>query len=135
MTGILVPFDGSKHSLKALHVACDLAEKYKNRLFLLYIIQMDTPFKPSDVSIETHKHAQNIISKAATKAKHRQIEFKILEFEYGDPATGILAANKRMKPSTIVMGCRGLTATAAEIFGTASRTVFEHADCTCISVK
>ncbi len=135
MTGILVPFDGSKHSLKALHVACDLAEKYENKLFFLYIIQLDAPFELSDVSPEAHKNAQTIIRKAAVKAKHRGVDFDILDFEYGDPAAGILAASKRIKPSTIVMGCRGLTAADAEIFGTASRAVFEHAECTCISVK
>lgn len=135
MTGILVPFDGSKHSLKALHVACDLAEKYENKLFLLYIIQLDAPCKTPDVSPETYKNAQTIIRKAAAKAKHRRVDYDILDFEYGDPATGILATSKRIKPSTIVMGCRGLTAADAEIFGTASRAVFEHAECTCISVK
>lgn len=116
-------------------VACDLAEKYENKLYLLYIIQLDAPCKTPDVSPETYKNAQTIIRKAAAKAKHRQVDFDILDFEYGDPATGILAASKRIKPSTIVMGCRGLTAADAEIFGTASRTVFEHAECTCISVK
>ena len=55
MTGILVPFDGSKHSLKALHVACDLAEKYENKLFLLYIHSTRRPYKTSDVSPETYK--------------------------------------------------------------------------------
>ncbi len=135
MTGILVPFEGSKHSLKALHVACDLAEKYENKIFLLYIIQLDAPFELSNVSPEAHKNAQTIICKAAVKAKHRGVDFDILDFEYGDPAAGILAASKRIKPSTIVMGCRGLTAADAEIFGTASRAVFEHAECTCISVK
>lgn len=135
MAGILVPFDGSKHSLKALHVACDLAEKYGTKLFLLYVIQHDGCFSPSDLHSQVHKDAQSILLKAAQKAKQRGVGYEIIEFEYGDPAKGILTAHDRLKPSTIVMGCRGLNATEAEIFGTASRTVFEHATCTCISVK
>lgn len=35
MPAILVPVDGSVHALKALHVACDLSEKYGGKLMLL----------------------------------------------------------------------------------------------------
>ncbi len=135
MTGILVPFDGSKHSLKALHVACDLAEKYENKLFLLFVIQNEEAYSPLDEEDLIHKNGKSILLKAAQKAKQRHVDYEILDFEYGDPAKGILAACKRLSPSTLIMGCRGLNATEAEIFGTASRTVFEHATCTCISVK
>lgn len=135
MTGILVPFDGSKHSLKALHIACDLAEKYKDKVFLLYVVKVESSFNVSEVNKETQDIAENIIRKAAAKAKYRGVEYKVLDFEYGDPASSILACVKRHKPSTLVMGCRGLNADIAEILGTVSRTVFEHADCTCIAVK
>ena len=135
MTGILVPFDGSKHSLKALHVACDLAEKYKAKVYLLYVIKVESTFNASEVNRETYDIAESIISKAICKAKQRGIEYQILDFEYGDPASSILACVKRKKPNTLVMGCRGLNSDIAEILGTVSRTVFEHADCTCIAVK
>lgn len=135
MTGILVPFDGSKHSLKALHIACDLAEKYKNKVLLLYVVKVENSFNVSEVNNETQTIAETTTRKAAAKARYRGVEYKVLDFEYGDPASSILSCVKRHKPSTLVMGCRGLNADIAEILGTVSRTVFEHADCTCIAVK
>jgi len=38
MNTILVPVDGSGHAMKALHIACDLAEKYNGRIALLHVI-------------------------------------------------------------------------------------------------
>lgn len=38
MNTILVPVDGSSHAMKALHIACDLAEKYNGRIALLHVI-------------------------------------------------------------------------------------------------
>lgn len=38
MYTILVPVDGSPHSLKALHIAGDLAEKYSGRIALLHVL-------------------------------------------------------------------------------------------------
>ena len=35
----LVPVDGSTHSLKALHIACDLTAKYGGRIMLLHVLR------------------------------------------------------------------------------------------------
>ena len=38
MSAILVPVDGSTHSLKALRIGADLAEKYGGRMVLLHVL-------------------------------------------------------------------------------------------------
>lgn len=38
MPALLVPVDGSVHALKALHVACDLADKYGGQVALLHVL-------------------------------------------------------------------------------------------------
>lgn len=43
MSAILVPVDGSVHALKALHVACDLADKYGGRIALLHVLDQNRP--------------------------------------------------------------------------------------------
>ena len=42
MQTILVPVDGSAHALKALHIGCDLAEKYGGRIALLHVLAKHT---------------------------------------------------------------------------------------------
>lgn len=136
MSNILVPFDGSKHSLKALHIACDLATKHKVKLSLLYVItgasQADLPLeKNSPLLIK----ALEVMKLARDKSNHWGAEFNVLEFEYGPAAEGILLAARKCGASTIVMGCRGLKPEDTDVFGTVSQAVFQQADCTCISVK
>lgn len=71
----------------------------------------------------------------AVRARQRGLEPELLAIATGDPAENILIAVRQTGASTIVMGCRGLSDLDAVIFGSVSHTVFEKAECTCISVK
>ena len=130
MQTILVPFDGSKHALKALHIASDLAEKYKCQICLVSVISGS----PEDLQAARVKK-QSVIAVAKSKLDHRGIEPASVDVEVGDPAECILLAAKRHKVSTIVMGCRGENTQGASQFGSVSQKVFQMANCTCISVK
>ena len=162
MHKILVPLDGSDHSLKALHIACDLAHKYDAHIALLYVLTNDKPANEIlDLSIaskftpelladlhnssgkepksldETQMEAigQQILKIGELRAKRVGIETQILAIASGDPAENILMAHKLTGASTIVMGSRGGKWSALSSFGSVSHKVFAKADCTCISVK
>ena len=130
MQTILVPIDGSKHALKALHIAGDLAEKYKCQICLISIIT-----KAQTAQHDARQTTQKLILLAKSKLDHRGIEPASVDIEVGDPAECILLAAKRHKVSTIVMGCRGENTQGASQFGSVSQKVFQMANCTCISVK
>ncbi len=162
MYKILVPVDGSNHSLKALHIACDLAEKYKASIFLLYVIDTrktarqildltisnkfdknlrsrlekaaEHPLDPVDKAV-LYGAGQAVLQIAATRVKRLGIETQTLPLTDGEPAKDILAAHKLVAASTIVMGSRGVSASETGPFGSVSHQVFAAADCTCISVK
>ncbi len=162
MHTILVPVDGSVHAMKALQIACDLAEKYGGRIALLHILAKGrTAHQVLDLAVanafdakirallERLSHAgsapvpdsvmtvvgETILDQAAAKVDRRGLDAEIMPIASGDPADCILTARKRTGAGTIVMGCRGTGGTDANAFGSVSQTVFAQADCTCLSVK
>ncbi|MGI9384208.1 MAG: universal stress protein [Methyloligellaceae bacterium] len=162
MHAILVPVDGSAHAAKALHIACDLAGKYGGRIALYHALARDKPardllrltaakgFGPNlTAALEQAAGSQpqpipdkllravgeKILEMSATKARQRGVEAAKLAIETGDPCEGILLAARNAGANTIVMGCRGVSDADASSFGSVSNTVFQKADCTCISVK
>ena len=162
MHTVLVPVDGSNHALKALHIACDLAEKYGGRIALLHVLSRDrhaSEFLDLEIAnlfgpkLKTalQSAAQmsdepvseelltlvgaKILEQAGAKVRRRGLEVFDLPVEAGNPAECILAARERTDASTIVMGSRGTSGSHATSFGSVSNTVFERAQCTCLSVK
>ena len=135
MSVILVPVDGSSHALKALHIASDLADKYGAEVALLHVIGAHADQVPDDQRDLLKTRANEILQQAEAKVQHRGVKFRVLDIEIGDPAEAILIAARKVKPSTIVMGCRGASETARNSFGSVSQLVFQRSDCTCISVK
>ncbi|GJM01894.1 MAG: hypothetical protein DHS20C08_03950 [Rhodomicrobium sp.] len=128
MSVILVPFDASQHAYKALHIALDLSEKYKTNLVLIHVAGATR-------TEENAARAAAIVSAAKKKLNHRSADAAEIEVVYGVPAECILLAAKRFSASTIVMGCRGASASEESMFGSVSQEIFRRADCTCISVK
>lgn len=162
MNTILVPVDGSDHAMKALLIACDLAAKYDGRIALLHVmsagrgarevlaLRIAESFDPAlktalrarvaagdtALPVDLMKRIGScILDRAAERVTRRGIEVKPLDLESGEAAESILIARTRTGASTIVMGCRGAGASDGSTFGSVSQTVFQRADCTCISVK
>ena len=162
MHKILVPVDGSDHSLKALHIACDLAHKYDGSVLLLYVLANDKlaeeilelaiarKFSPELQALLQNAAenspepvdqkllgtvGKNILKIAELRAKRVGIDTEVLAIAAGDPAENILMAHKLSGASTIVMGSRGGKLSTLSSFGSVSHKVFAKADCTCISVK
>jgi nucleotide-binding universal stress UspA family protein len=162
MYTILVPVDGSEHALKALHIACDLAEKYDGRIALLHVLAegkkagdllglaaaktFDPKLKAAlkaatgaasgPVPVKLLKAVgEKVLAEAAGRVLRRGLEADILAIEAGEPAVTILLAHKSTGASTIVMGCRGASESGGSSFGSVSNAVFAKATCTCVSVK
>ena len=162
MSIILVPVDGSGHAMKALHIACDLAEKYGGRIIILHVLMegrqasdilkmriaetfdpklraalqtaAETP--PGNIPEElTWPVGEIILENAANRVQRRGLEAEIHDLVIGNPAENILLAQTQIGAGTIVMGSRGVSASSASSFGSVSNRVFARAECTCLSVK
>ncbi|WP_417689137.1 universal stress protein [Roseibium sp.] len=162
MHKILIPVDGSVHSMKALRIASDLAIKYRGRLYILHVLlrgkdardlmaldisrQFDKPLQqllnkaisanlgPAPDKL-LHKIGQIILDHFAEKAGSQGVEFETLPILGGKPADEVVAMQEKLQASTIVMGARGVTHSDGSTFGSVSQEIFRRANCTCISVK
>lgn len=135
MHTILVPVDGSVHSMKALTIACDLAQKYGAEIALLHILakgktakdlidlaaantfgpKLMTALKKADEQDLGPAPEQvlrivgeKVLEQAQAKVERVKLAVRVLEMGAGDPADIILNAQQTTGANTIVMGSRGI---------------------------
>ncbi|MGQ0795928.1 MAG: universal stress protein [Nitrosopumilaceae archaeon] len=138
---ILVPYEGSPLSKKALDLGKEIARNFNANLELLMIIPMFYPMsEPSIYSGATMGDYSKIIKELKTKGekeikivteKCRQegvkAYYKVLE---GDVSYTILKYAKKNRINLIVMGSRRMKGLAAlKRLGSTARYVSEHATC------
>jgi nucleotide-binding universal stress UspA family protein len=143
---ILVPVDGSKHALKAVDVAADLAQKYAADLLLLSVFRHISNLESTHSLVKTKDEvgsaeatlrdlAREVIDEALARARERGAG-KIETFvKRGQPARTIVAFAKSKGADVIIMGSRGLGDMTGLLLGSVSHKVSSLADCTCITVK
>lgn len=137
---ILVPYDGSPLSKKALDLAKDLARNFNADLKLLMVIPVYYPISDSVFSGTAVMNYQRVVQ-ALTEQGEKEIK-KITEkcreegakafykIVHDDVSDAILKEAKRSKIDLIVMGSRKLTGIASlKRLGSTARHVSEHATC------
>lgn len=141
---ILVAFDGSDHSKKAVELGVDLALKWKAELYLIHVLEetklpkgFEEYAKAEDVSPLSyfdHVNDQFLLpaEKRAKAAGIRKVERIPLR---GDPADEILKFAQDHKADLIILGSRGLGRFSRAFLGGVSTKVLNYANCTCITVK
>ena len=140
LKNILIPYDGSPLSKKALDLAKDLARNFTADLKLLMIIPVYYPISDSVFSGTAVMNYQQVV-KALTEQGEKEIK-KITEkcreegvkafykIVHDDVSNAILKEAKRSKIDLIVMGSRRLTGVASlKRLGSTARHVSEHATC------
>lgn len=133
---ILVGFDGSEQSLKALHFALDIAKcKENSELIILSIIQ--TPEFAEMVEIEEYidnakQYYMEQFEKIRKLAGDIKIETKTL---IGHAAEQIVKYSKENKVDIIVVGKKGKSKLEDFIIGSVSRRLAAYSPCTVIIVK
>lgn len=137
---ILVPYDGSPLSKKALELAKDISRNFNAELKLLMVIPVYYPISDSVFSGTAVMNYQQVV-KALTEQGEKEIK-KITEklreegakafykIVHDDVSNAILKEAKRSKIDLIIMGSRRLTGVASlKRLGSTARHVSEHATC------
>ena len=145
ISNILVGFDGSEHSKKAVELGIDLALKWNAELYLIHVLEdlenvvpeayrqyakiehMD-PSTYFDTVFEFLQPAEGR-ARAAGIRKLERINAR------GHPAEEILKAAQEHNVDVIILGCRGFGKFARAFLGGVSTKVLMHANCSCIIVK
>lgn len=138
---ILLCSDGSEHSLRAVHVAADLAGKYEAEIVLLTTAETSGLAGQSyaglhlSAQIDSVLEAQGEIeSRSSTLLNSLGAEFRTRR-EQGHPIDRIVSTARDEEADLIVIGARGLSTFSALLVGSVSAGVVQHAPCPVLIVK
>ena len=134
---ILVPLDGSDYSQKALIQACDIAKNYKSNLILLYVVD-----KPISLNLLDRKEYLGILRKFGEKVLIKGKKTATKEgldvttiMKEGNITNEIVKLAKTKKCNLIVVGNKGLGATARFFLGSVSNKLANNSPCSILIVK
>lgn len=143
---IIIGIDGSDASLRALTLACKLAQASKAELYLVHTPRPDTvafatgaisgyhmvTTMPADTEIE--KAAQSVLDAGKAAAKAVGCTPTRSEVKHGDPGETILTLAKEVEADLIVTGRRGLGNLAGLVLGSTSQRISHLATCAVLTV-
>ena len=147
---ILIPVDGSEHSVKALTLAVDIAEKNDATLSVLFVAAHEIDgdlhrFAATEYSSEyipKHDRVVRVISEDIGKSTIKGLINKLKTnvviktvVLFGNPADQIVKYSMNNNFDMVVMGHRGLSDIKGMLMGSVSRKVRQLVECTFVSIK
>jgi nucleotide-binding universal stress UspA family protein len=151
---ILVPLDGSEHSLRALEIAIQLAKKFGAKITLTHVysvtvspvvmpepttltppgVPVMTPTEVSKVVEATRKAGNNILTAGERKVRAQEIQVETMLVE-GHTVEEITRIAKEGNFGLIAMGARGISRIREILLGSVSDGVIRNAPCPVLVVK
>jgi nucleotide-binding universal stress UspA family protein len=129
---ILVPFDASASSIKALERACMLAANDQAEITVCYIIpryeEMLNFLKTESIRAALREEARKILEQAGKIAARKGITIKTVVGD-GHPAENIVAQAAQDPSDLIVMGSYGWSGINKSIIGSTAERVIMEAEC------
>lgn len=144
---LLVPIDGSDHSLLAIDIAAELANINNDKLILLNVVgRGDMPEALKQYAKVEHIEgppewqyeqliASGVLRSGRDYAKKKGVKNIETMVRSGEPSTAIVETAEDNAVDMIVMGNRGLGAVRGLAFGSASRKVCHDAPCLVVTVR
>jgi nucleotide-binding universal stress UspA family protein len=133
---IILAYDGSKYSNKALQEAIRIATSSDGSLLILSIVDITDEFE-SEAPGLTDKMTEKLLrlaQKALEKAVAAKVKAKI-EIHVGDAYEMIVDIAKKKKADIIVMGSHGRTGLTRLLMGSVTSRVIGHSPCSVLVVK
>jgi len=151
---ILVPLDGSEHSLRALEIAIQLGKTFGGKITLIHVysvtvrpiimpepttlappgVPVMTPAEVSKVAEAARKAGSRILSDGEDKVKVENVEVDT-KLEEGHAVQEIIRVSKEGKYDLIVMGARGISKIREILLGSVSDGIIHHAVCPVLVIK
>jgi len=151
---ILVPIDGSEHSLKALEVAVQIAKKFHGKVALIHVYSVSVtpimipepstftppaapimaPVEISKVTEAARDAGKRILSDGEDKVKAEKVEVETMLRE-GHTVQEIIKTAKEGNIDLIVIGARGISHIRELLLGSVTDGVIHHASCPVLVVK
>lgn len=147
---ILVPYDNSKYSKKALIEAIGIAEEFGSELHIINVISVPTDQSPTIIQDKVNKnlkkldrnilrsqmtHANKILQEKMKACKRYGVNVSC-DVIPGRPVESILKFARENKIDLIVIGSRGLTRlNKLMALGSVSRRIAEEAKCPVMIIR
>lgn len=134
---ILVPLDGSDYSKKALLHACDMAKNYQANLILLYVVDKSPSLNLLDRNEYLkmlRRFGEKVLIKGKETGKDKGIDTTTVMKE-GNVTNEIVKLAKSKKCNLIIVGSKGLGATARFFLGSISNKLANNSPCSVLIVK
>ena len=134
---ILVPLDGSKYSDKALSHACDVAKNHQSHLILVYVVEKSIPINMLDRKeyLEIlRKFGNKVLINGKKTATKLGVDSTIILKE-GNVSKEIIKLAKKEQCNLIIIGSKGLGATARFFLGSVSSKLANNSPCSILIVK
>ena len=141
---ILVPIDGSKHSMQGVKVTADVAGSGKKATVVLMTV---VPYMPGmDLEISARemeglaagmkRRGEELLEKAKKMVKGKGLSVKTVLASSASAAEEILGVAEKEKVGLVVIGDRGLGGKATRFFmGSVAWKVIRHAPCSVYVVR
>ena len=138
---ILVAFDGSKDSVKAVDFGCSLAEKYGSTLVVVHVYSPAlppytgaVPMPMPEVELEgvaelSKERARGVLTDGLKLAETHGVRAKGELLEAGSTAQAIVEFAASEKVDLIIVGTRGMTGFKKLILGSVSSALVGHSEC------
>ena len=135
---ILVPLDGSEHSLNALEKAVQIAKKFDGKITLINVYSVSsfkvTPSQVFAYVLEIRKSGESILAEGKKRGKTEGVQVETLLKE-GHIVEEILKTARDGNFDLIVIGARGISKMKEILLGSVSHGVTIHAPCPVLLVK
>ena len=133
MQKILLAYDGTDPSQRALGTAADLAKALGATVSVVSVVPTHGGRLGMDPWDDSEVHAKELVE-ARTLLRDRGIEAQLLE-PIGEPAATIERIAREGEYDTIVIGSRGLNALERVLQGSVSEHVATHAETTVVIAR
>lgn len=128
---VIIAYDGSEHSKKALFFALKLLRK-EDEIHLVTVVR-EAPKSPEQKIIENETKAKEILESVKLELEGFKVKTKILES--ADVADAIIEYCKQIECDMVITGSRGLTGLKKAILGSVSSALVSKADFPVLVVK
>jgi nucleotide-binding universal stress UspA family protein len=135
---ILVPLDGSEHSIKALKIAVQIAQKFNGKITLIHVYSIGglavSPTPVREFIEAIRKVGAGILADGEKRVKAEGVQVETLLIE-GHAVEQIVKKCREGKFDLVVMGARGVSKIKEMLLGSVSDGVTRHAYCPVLVVK
>lgn len=135
---LLVPYDGSESSKKALKRACELSKADGAEVSVLYVIpryeEMVGFFKTEAIKKSLYQEAEKIVGAAKKLASELGVQIKAI-VQDGHAGDKIVEIANTMMHDLIVVGTHGWSGMDKAIMGSTVERVIAHASCPILIAK